>query len=257
MQAVFIKLGGSLITDKAVPKHAHVNRIKALAKEIATLYASYPRTVFFIGNGAGSYGHYAVHETKWREKKNDPMRIAKIRQVTTELHYMIRDALIDAGVPALSFAATSFSGRYKGQPKAWLESMFSYATHGSVPLVFGDMVYDDIDGSYVLSTEEILETIAKAWTKEGNTIDTFIYCTSVDGVLDANHKAIPTINAASKITSIGATHGFDVTGGMAQKITAGRQALAYTQYVYILNGTKPGSITKAMQHEAVGTRIVA
>ena len=257
MNAVFIKLGGSLITDKATPKHAHTARISALAQEISELYTSHPDTVFFIGNGAGSYGHYAVHETKWREKKNDPMRIAKIRQVTTELHYMIRDALIAAGVPALSFAATSFSGRYKSQPKAWLESMFSYATHGSVPLVFGDMVYDDNEGSYVLSTEEILETIAKDWTKAGNSIDAFIYCTSVDGVLDADHKAIPTITAKTEITSIAGTHGFDVTGGMAQKIAAGKRALAYTKYVYIINGTTPGSITKAVNHDTIGTRIIA
>jgi isopentenyl phosphate kinase len=255
MNAVFIKLGGSLITDKATPKRALKKRIKAIAKEIATIHKSHPETVFFIGNGAGSYGHFAVHETRWREKKNDPMRIAKIRQVTTELHYLIRDALIAENVPALSFAATSFSGRFNQQPKAWLESMFAYATHGSVPLVFGDMVYDDQDGAYVLSTEEILETIAKSWKNEGHTIDTFIYCTSVDGVLDEDGNVIDAITTDTPIASIGKTHGFDVTGGMAQKIEAGKRALAFTNYVYIINGSTPGTLTRAVQHEAVGTRI--
>jgi len=255
MKAVFIKLGGSLITDKAKPKHAHANRISALATEIAQLYKTHPDTVFFIGNGAGSYGHFAVHKTKWRDNKNDPMRIAKIRQVTTELHYMIRDALIANGVPALSFAATSFSGRFNQQTVAWLESMFSYATHGSVPLVFGDMVFDDRDGSYVLSTEEILETIASAWILHGHTVESFIYCTSVDGVLDSKNSVIPIISSRTPINSIGKTHGFDVTGGMAQKIDAGRRALKYTDYIYIINGSVPGTLTQAVAHQAIGTRI--
>jgi len=257
MNAVFIKLGGSLITDKARPKHAHTQRIKALAAEISGLHKNNPEMVFFIGNGAGSYGHYAVHETKWRDKKDDPMRIAKIRQVTTELHYMIRDSLIEADVPALSFAAASFSRRSKGLAEGWLESMFSYAKNGSVPLVFGDMVYDDKDGAYVLSTEEIIELVAKSWVKDGNKVSTIIYCTSVDGVLDANNSTIPVLDAKTDLASIGSTHGFDVTGGMAQKIAAGKRALAFTDYVYIINGTRPGSIVDAVAHKQVGTRIVA
>lgn len=255
MNAVFIKLGGSLITDKATPKYARNQEINAIAEEIAQLHKKHPEMVFFIGNGAGSFGHYAVHETKWSENKNDPMRIAKIRQVTTTLHYMIRDALIAHGVPALSFAATSFSGRYNKQPKAWLESMFSYATHGSVPLVFGDLVYDDKDGSYVLSTEEILEAIAQQWKIDGHSIDSFIYCTSVDGVLDSEGNTIPILTQEAKLVSLSDTHGYDVTGGMAQKVAAAKRALAFTDYVYIINGVTPHNLTRAVNHKQVGTRI--
>jgi isopentenyl phosphate kinase len=117
------------------------------------------------------------------------------------------------------------------------------------------MVYDDQDGSYVLSTEEILETIASAWITKGHTVDSFIYCTSVDGVLDSENSVIPIITSDTPISSIGKTHGFDVTGGMAQKIEAGKRALAFTDYVYIINGSLPGTLTHAVDHQSVGTRI--
>jgi isopentenyl phosphate kinase len=119
------------------------------------------------------------------------------------------------------------------------------------------MVYDDKDGAYVLSTEEIIELVAKSWVKDGNKVGTLIYCTSVDGVLDANNSTIMVLDAKTDLASIGSTHGFDVTGGMAQKIAAGKRALAFTDYVYIINGTRPGSIVDAVAHESVGTRIRA
>lgn len=87
MNAVFIKLGGSLITDKARPKHAHAQRIKALAAEISDLYKNNPEMVFFIGNGAGSYGHYAVHETKWRDKKM--ILCVSLKYAKLQLNYII------------------------------------------------------------------------------------------------------------------------------------------------------------------------
>lgn len=257
MKAVFIKLGGSLITDKTIPTSAKLMTIQSVARELSNIHKNNPGLVLFIGNGAGSYGHYAVQETGWKKHKDDPGSIAEIRRMTSQLNTLVLEALLAEDIPALSFPPAAFAMHTSGDTTLAAKPLFQFVGLGVTPLVHGDIIFDDQDGSSVMSTEEILEALAKEWVRRGNTIESFVYCTSVDGVLDKNGRTIATLSNDMSVSSITKTKGFDVTGGMAQKIKAGFRALEYSEYVCIINGEKAGNLTMAIDHQEVGTRLVA
>ena len=56
-QLVFLKLGGSLITDKTQPMTPRLDVIQHLAGEISAAVKSSPRLSLLIGHGSGSFGH--------------------------------------------------------------------------------------------------------------------------------------------------------------------------------------------------------
>jgi isopentenyl phosphate kinase len=257
MKAIFIKLGGSLITDKTTPKSAKYATIKSVARELSNIRKNSPDHVLFIGNGAGSYGHYAVQETGWKKHKNNPKSIAEIRRITCQLNAMVLDALMEENIPAVSFPPAAFALHKAGGTSLMAEPLLHFVSLGATPLVHGDIIFDNQSGSSVLSTEEILEALAKEWVQHGNTIESFVYCTSVDGVLDKNEQTIAILSGDTLVNSITKTKGFDVTGGMAQKIKSGFRALEFSEYVYIINGENPGNLTMAINHQDVGTRLVS
>ena len=53
----FLKLGGSLITDKSRPQTARLDVLERLASEIAQAYHKHPDLSLVIGHGSGSFGH--------------------------------------------------------------------------------------------------------------------------------------------------------------------------------------------------------
>lgn len=255
MKAVFIKLGGSLITDKTIPIKAHAKIISNIAQEIADLHSIHKDTAFIIGNGAGSFGHFAVESTGWKKTPNNPLKIAQIRQTTSRLHTLVVDALLSCNVPAVSFPPATYMYRLMGHIHSSISPIINYSTIGVVPVLHGDVIYDDQNGSYILSTEQAFEAIAKEWTAGGHQIESIIYCTSVNGVLDAQSRTIPILTQSDTVHSYTETLGYDVTGGMAQKVKAGFNALEYCDNVYIINGTTKGNLTNAVALESVGTKL--
>ena len=53
----FLKLGGSLITDKRQPETPRMDVIERLAQEIAAARAANPSLQLVLGHGSGSFGH--------------------------------------------------------------------------------------------------------------------------------------------------------------------------------------------------------
>lgn len=254
MEVIIIKLGGSLVTNKKKPMSLRRSVIQRLAHELAELYNSNPNYRFIIGNGAGSFGHYMVHETAYREDQANMLAVANIRVATAQLNQYIIKSLVDAGLPASSFTPCSFIYESNGRVQTDSAALFNYLQQGMVPIVYGDIITQD-KSTRIISTEEILEQLAQAAAANGYTIRCLIYAASVEGVLDEDNKLIPRINASNNTVKFGATAGYDVTGGMAQKVAAGRRALNLTDQVYILDGRVPGNLTKAVGLKTIGTRL--
>jgi hypothetical protein len=61
-ELVFLKLGGSLITDKTQPYKVRLDKLTTLAKEIHSALSSPRNLRLVLGHGSGSFGHYAVKE---------------------------------------------------------------------------------------------------------------------------------------------------------------------------------------------------
>ena len=96
-EIVFLKLGGSLITDKDKPYTPRLDKLANLSLEIKTVLDSIPELVLILGHGSGSFGHIAAkkHGTrdgvtplflsphfrrKWGERKRGMKIIGKASQ---------------------------------------------------------------------------------------------------------------------------------------------------------------------------------
>ena len=66
---------------------------------------------------------------------------------------------------------------------------------------------------------------------------------------------MPTLSPNAVADHIGEAEGFDVTGGMSQKVKAGFRALSYTDNVSIINGLVTGQLTNCLQGDEVGTKL--
>jgi len=87
---------------------------------------------------------------------------------------------------------------------------------GLVPIVYGDVAFDDARGGTIISTEEILGFLAPIFKPKY-----FLLAGETEGVLDAYGNTIPVIDRDnfSQISSqLGESRGTDVTGGMSTKV---------------------------------------
>ena len=86
-ELVFLKLGGSLITDKTKPYTPLLEMMNDLALQIATSLRSQPDLRLVIGHGAGSFGHVAASEYKTRDGYPRPSPLTHRERDATEDNY--------------------------------------------------------------------------------------------------------------------------------------------------------------------------
>src|SRR3990172_434782 len=66
-ELIFLKLGGSLITDKDSPYTPRLDKLADLAGQIAAVFAETPGLRLVLGHGSGSFGHTAASKYGTRE----------------------------------------------------------------------------------------------------------------------------------------------------------------------------------------------
>ncbi len=64
---VFLKFGGSLITDKQRPRAPRPEVLERLAGEIGRALKKHPDIRLVLGNGAGSFGHSSAKKYGTRQ----------------------------------------------------------------------------------------------------------------------------------------------------------------------------------------------
>ncbi len=73
-ELVFLKLGGSLITDKTQPYTARLDELADLAAQIKHALQTRPNLLLVLGHGSGSFGHTAAK--KYGTRDGDPAPLA-------------------------------------------------------------------------------------------------------------------------------------------------------------------------------------
>ena len=260
---VFLKLGGSLITDKTRPYAARREVIARLAGEVRQALEAAPDLGLLVGHGSGSFGHWAARPYGTRQGVQTPTQwrgYAEVAAAAARLDRIITDDFLKAGIPVLS-VQPSASARCQGGVLEHLDTYPIHAalTRGLVPLVYGDVALDSVRGGTIISTEDIFLFLAGELHPAR-----ILLLGEVPGVLGPGGTVVPHITPADLPALhevLSGSGGVDVTGGMADKVARMVELVQHHPEicVHILSGTEPGLLARALLDDElhVGTRITA
>jgi isopentenyl phosphate kinase len=261
---VFLKLGGSLITEKSRAHTARLDTITRLVQEIAAARQANPDLRLLLGHGSGSFGHVAAHRYATRQGVRTPEQwrgFTEVWKAAAALDHLVVDALHAVGLPAVALPASAAVMAHDGQVSRWdIIPLASALGAGLLPVIYGDVIFDEVRGGTILSTEELFDYLAPrlepqrillAGLEPGVWAD-YPACSQLVGEITPQNYA----GIAASVSGSAAT---DVTGGMASKLS---QALNLViQHpgleVLIFSGETPGTVQQALGGGVVGTRICA
>ena len=254
---IFLKLGGSLITDKATAHTARPETLARLAGEIAEALAAEPGLRLVLGHGSGSFGHVPAKKYATRQGVHTPEQwrgFVEVWQEARSLNQIVMAALQAAGLEAVAFPPSAAVTARDGRVAAWdLGPLEAALAHGLLPVVYGDVVFDTLRGGTILSTEDLFEHLAPrlrpgrlllAGLEAGVWAD-YPACTRL--LREVTPGSLEGIAAG-----LGGAQAADVTGGMESKV---RQALALVQAVeglegLIFSGEEAGNVRRALIGES-------
>jgi len=237
-----LKLGGSVVTEKDVPRTVDEAALETAAAALAD------REDLVVVHGGGSFGHHHAdrHGVTTTEGTHDPAAIGDIHGAMTRLNATVVEVLADAGVPALPVHPMSVGHRDADGtltfPTGQVRAMLS---EGFVPVLHGDGVLHAGRGATVLSGDEIVVRLAEALDA-----DRVGVCSAVPGVYDGDGSVIDAISSIDEVAdALDASEATDVSGGMAGKVRA-LLKLEAPAHVFDLDSLEP-----FLEGGAPGTRI--
>ena len=266
-ERVFLKLGGSLITDKKREQTPRLDVIRRLAEEIRQATDARPDLKLLIGHGSGSYGHFVGQRYRTREGivNDESWRgYAETGAVAARLNRQVTDALLEAGLPVLSVQPSASALCHDGELlHLEVRPIVTALEKGLIPLVYGDVALDEVRGCTIASTEEVFGYLAKLLRPQR-----IVLAGIVDGVYDRDPLRdlaarpiadISPANYAKVEQRLGGSHGVDVTGGMSSKV---REMAALARrvpglVVHLVTGEEPARLRQVLldPQAAGGTRI--
>jgi len=250
---LFLKLGGSLITDKRSPRTPRLEVLARLMREIAEARALQPALKIVLGHGSGSFGHVEAQKHNTRAGVHTPEEwrgFAEVQYAANLLNRWVVDAAHEASLPIFNCPpSASAVARDTVVEALALAPIENALVHGLIPLVQGDVALDVARGGTIVSTEDVFKFLAPRLQP------TRILLAGIErGVLThwPDGAVIAEIRADHE-WAIGDSHAADVTGGMAAKV---RETLALMAEVpaceaLIFSGAEPGLVRAALLGEAV------
>lgn len=260
----FLKLGGSLITDKDTPSTPRHEVIARLCEEIQEARRRSPGLPLVLGHGSGSFGHSAARKHGTRQGVRDEqgwLGFAEVWKEARALNQIVVEALLAAGLPVIAFPPSAAVLARDGQVLRWdLAPMRAALAAGLIPLVNGDTIFDEQRGGTILSTEDLFIHLARQLHPrrillsglEAGVWADFPTCTQM----------IPSItpaNFAQVARQIGGSASVDVTGGMIEKVhtmLSLAEELPGLEAV-IFSGVEAGMVKDVLLGEQAGTVISA
>ncbi len=260
----FLKLGGSLITEKSKPFTPRLEVLTRLAQEIHLVRKENPQLRLLIGHGSGSFGHTVAQKYATRQGVHTTQEwqgFAEVGHSAANLHYLVMQAFHRAGLPAISFPPSACVIAEQGRVADWpLEPVRSALVRGLVPVVFGDVAFDRALGGTVLSTEDLFiylnhhlqpQNILFAGRESGVWVD-YPKCTRLI-------EEIRLEDASWRQNGVSSSAAMDVTGGMLGKVEACLQLVRQNPglRVRIFSAEEPAALLQAFSGVALGTLVRA
>ena len=161
---VFLKLGGSVITDKDHSNTANKRMIDTIAQEIAAAQEKDHDLSILLGHGSGSFGHHAAQKYGTRDgvaTSEQWQGFVEVGARARELNQIVIERLIQAGVKALSVSPCSNILTEDHKIVTWDTSVLVQSLQQKlVPVIYGDVILDRKLGGVILSTEELFTWLA-------------------------------------------------------------------------------------------------
>ncbi len=258
---IFLKLGGSLITDKTQVETVRWAVLERIAEEISAGITELSDVPLLLGHGSGSFGHVAAAKYGTRNGVTTAEQwhgFTAVSAAAARLNAIVRDALLAAGVAAVSFGAHSSADCHDGTiTSLTTQPIQSALTANLTPLVYGDVAFDRVRGGTIVSTEEIMSYLAVDFRPRW-----LLLAGETDGVYDLDGNTIPQIrrdNLAEIRAALGGSRGTDVTGGMVTKVLSMLELVDAhpAMAIRIFSGLHVGAVRAALidPESVVGTTI--
>ncbi|MEX2028487.1 MAG: isopentenyl phosphate kinase [Candidatus Curtissbacteria bacterium] len=260
---VIIKLGGSVITDKGRGKGTFRRAIiKRLMGEIVSARKKKDFDLILI-HGAGSFAHplakkYNLHKGYLGPKSVEGFTLT--RKAVMDLSLLVWEEVQRVGVGSSCVQSAEVIYGSNGKIKIFnTEYIQNLLLHDMVPILSGDVVFDEKMGFSIISGDKITAYLAKKLKAKR-----VIFVSDVDGVFDRNPKSFKDAKLISKIDSknysdviknMTSYNKDDVTGEMAGKILAIKKDLAGFD-VQIINGLSANSLKMTLEGKDKGTSIL-
>ena len=267
-ETVFLKLGGSLLTDKTAREVLRANRVESICAQIATVLDARPELKLVLGIGSGSFGHFPAFQYGLAQGADHPdawMGAAITADSAARLVRHVTGCLIKAGVKAWSCqpgSAWMAQGRRVCGGSA--DVLARALASDLVPVVHGDVMLDLEQRVCIASTEEIFRFLAPSLRPHR-----ILLAGEVPGIMSGpaeqwrGAKPIPRLHperGGALPLVPGASRGVDVTGGMRTKLQLCLEMVEMCPevHVHVFDGRPPGAVQAVLTDPdlQVGTRVV-
>ncbi len=220
---IFIKFGGSLITDKKKPHTARQELISHLGQEIKLALKNDPSIQLVLGHGSGSFGHIPANKYGTRKGVSTPeewLGFWEVWKVAQALDQIVLNEFQKIGLKIMTFPPSAMIITLDRKVIHWdtrpIQTTFE---NGIIPMVYGDVVFDPALGGTILSTEELFTYLAGEF-KPGR----ILLVGGEKGIykdFPKTENLIPSISHKNIQDIESSVHGastVDVTGGMLSKM---------------------------------------
>lgn len=242
-ERVVVKLGGSIVTDKATPFSYRGETVVRLAEKMARSGAS-----LVVVHGGGSFGHPVAkrYGLSSRASMGSANGVSKTREAMFRLDQLVCASLTEGGLnpyPISPFDLLMKAGR---SGAFWIESLMEA---GLVPVTFGDVVREGA-GFRILSGDTIAYDLCKLLAP-----DRCIFALDADGVYDKRGRVIPEVDGDS-IGKLRLARADDATGGIRLKLREAAKIADLGVEADLVSGHKPREFAKSLRGlRFLGTRV--
>jgi len=254
---LLVKLGGSVITDKARLRTPRRAAIRRLAAELAAV-----RQPLLAVHGAGSFGHILARRYNLSGGGSSPAKrvaAARVQQDVKELDGLVVNGLIAAGLPAVPIPPSTVLSLSDGTVATIdLTPFLEFSSMGFTPVTFGDVVRDLRRGFSVCSGDLMMLELARAFRPERA-----VFVADVDGLFTADPKRrrdaeLLDVVQPKDLDQIAFTSPSrtDVTGSIEAKVRRMFEIADHTGECLIVNGNVKNRVRDALRgRRVVGTRV--
>ena len=258
-QLTILKLGGSAITDKARECTPDIPAIQHIADQLRDY-----NLPLIIVHGGGSYAHPLVTRSGIGRGLRDRTQLRSVSDTEFNLSQLTRiicASLLLRNKLVVPFHPMSFAIFDKRKVKRiMLDPIRKALRVGLIPLLHGDLVFDESQGIGVLSGDRIASLIGPRLGASR----VLLGC-DVDGVYSENPKNSPKATLIPEVTSenfhlvldASRGHSADATGGMGSKV---REAIRLAERgceCYIFNLRERNTLQRLLKGDVItGTRFV-